>query len=170
VWIARRAKPRIRISRIAGQIDDTLRIDIKQDRGHVAVQDLLAATKAMVARASGGVAIVHSLTRAEAEEALAVRRPDVLLLSRRTRETTLSLPPLSRLDGGLPSLYWWMWFGPGTVPQVATVLAAAPVASVEPFAGGTAVQLTELPVDEVGWPAFKAARAECMQRLARSGA
>lgn len=167
VWIARRAKPRVRVSRIAGRIDDTLWIGIKQDRGGVAVHDLLAATKAMLAQAPGGVAIVHSLTRAEAEAELA-EREDLLLLSRRTRETVLSLPPLSRLDGRLPSLYWWMWFGPGVMPQLATALAAAPVASVEPWAGGTAIQLTEQPVDDVGWPAFRATREACRQRLAET--
>lgn len=167
-WLAVRKKPGVEAHFLDGlhhQSSIHIEVTLAVGAGPDLVRDL---GLALAAELQPDFGLVHTLTRAEADEARPVRRPDVLTINRVTGEFFLSGAHSRQLANGMPTLYWVTIFGEPYRKILSDRLAGLTAAhDVSETGNATIVQLTPDAPDEASYPTFAAVRGAAMESLGR---
>jgi hypothetical protein len=168
-WIASRTLPNVRVNFLGshGATNSTAHINIPV-RG--ARSPYIGSLERLVLRLcevwKPDLACVHALSDGEAAEAIAKRRPDIIVTNRLSLAAEMSVGFTKQLEKGLPTLYWVTVFGPRYVDLFGRErLLRAPWASVVEADYGILGRITEEPPNDESWPKFRASRDAVIEAL-----
>jgi hypothetical protein len=162
VWMARRKSPPMRATFLSS-------VSLGSGTAHFTlpapavstpfVRKLESLVLQMAAEFGAEYAMIHALCDAEVDEALSRRRPDVLVVNRRTRAVDMATGFPRQLVDGLPTVYWTNLFGVGYERALGLArLNGAPWASIERHPAGILARVSDALPDDRTWPEFKLLR------------
>lgn len=165
VWLGRRTSPKLSAN-VFSMNSVHSNILIRTDAGRRTEGDLERLTLALATVTFPDFGMVHALTSAETIEALAIGRPDIMVINRNTGKASLGAGYSHQLRHGIPTLYWGNLFGPAYIELFGhdfLLAAPAPLVREEPW--GIYVRLSDAPPSEETWSAFRATRDRVIEYL-----
>jgi hypothetical protein len=170
IWLATRQQPRLNVTMLGVSRFWNAHLGLSLSVRHGGLEALGSLRRLVQGLAEewhADYGMVHLLTDAELLEAQAQRRPDLLEVTP-AGEGYLSTGFTRRMHRGLPTLYWWNWFGPRYEAVLGTDrLLGASWAQVERHKSGLACSVSTEPPSEGGWPAFRLRRERIVHQLGR---
>lgn len=166
VWLARRRRPKVSANvYTGGRVHSSILIDVDTG-GWRAFGELQRLVFELAPALRPDFGMLHALTAAEAAEARASGRPDLMIINRLSGEATLAAGYTRQLQHGLPALYWGNLFGPSYIDLFGLDrLLAAPAASVVEEPWGVYLQVSEEPPSDATYEKFRRHRDTVMTHL-----